>query len=152
MAAERSPRATAASAPDYDDIVRIIQLYVAGFNESDVSKFRETCHEDARITFSDAAGDLSSELVSDLFEEWAAPWEGVPGDEFVLRIVSVTQAGDGDVACVVLEMHTPNDPSNAWVDIHSLLRIDGVWKDTNKTATHRSRAGWASAVTASEAP
>ena len=47
---------------------------------------------------------------SALFEEWAAPWEGVPGDEFVLRIVSVTQAGD--VACVVLEMHTPNDPSN----------------------------------------
>jgi hypothetical protein len=48
----------------------------------------------------------------------------VPGDEFVLRIVSVIQAGD--VASVVLEMHAPNDVSNAWVDIHSLLRFDGV--------------------------
>ena len=94
MAVGRSPRVTAASAPDYDDIVRIIQLYVDGFNESDISKFREAFHEDARITFTDADGELSSELLSDLFEEWAAPWEGVPGDEFVLRIVSVTQAGD----------------------------------------------------------
>lgn len=25
-------------------------------------------------------------------------------------------------------------------DIHSLLRIDGVWKFTHKTATHSSRA------------
>jgi len=150
MARERASQATAGSAPDYDDIVRIIQLYVDGFNESDINNFTEAFHEDARITFTNADGELSSELLSDLFEEWAAPWEGVPGDEFVLRIVSVTQAGD--VACVMLEMHTPNDPSNAWVDIHSLLRIDGVWKDMNKTATHSSRAGWASAVTASEAP
>ena len=149
MAVERSPQTTAAAAPDYDDIVRIIQLYVDGFNESDIKKFKEAFHEDARITFTDADGELSSELLSDLFEEWAAPWEGVPGDEFVLRIVSLTQAGD--VACVVLEMHTPNDPSNAWVDIHSLLRIDGVWKDMNKTATHSSRAGWASEVAGSEA-
>ena len=150
MAVERSPQATAASAPDYDDIVRIIQLYVDGFNESDINKFKEAFHEDARITFTDADGELSSELLSDLFEEWSAPWEGVPGDEFVLRIVSVTQAGD--VACVILEMHVPNNPSEAWVDVHSLLRIDGVWKDMNKTATHSSRAGWASEVTATEAP
>lgn len=130
--------------------MRVIQLYVDGFNKSDINKFTEAFHEDARITFTDADGELSSALLSDLFEEWAAPWKGVPGDEFVLRIVSVIQAGD--VASVVLEMHTPNDPSNAWVDIHSLLRIDGVWKDMNKTATHSSRADWASAVTASGAP
>jgi ketosteroid isomerase-like protein len=149
MAVEPSSQPMAESSPDYDDIVRIIQLYVDGFNDSDVNKFREAFHEDARITFTDADGNLSSELLSDLFEEWAAPWEGVPGDEFVLRIVSVTQAGD--VASVMLEMHTPNDLSNAWVDIHSLLRIDGVWKDMNKTATHSSRAGSVSAVSASEA-
>jgi ketosteroid isomerase-like protein len=150
MTIEGSSQATAESAPDYDEIVRVIQLYVDGFNKSDINKFTEAFHEDARITFTDAEGELSSALLSDLFEDWAAPWEGVPGDEFVLRIVSVIQAGD--VASVVLEMHTPNDPSNAWVDIHSLLRIDGVWKDMNKTATHSSRAGWASTVTASEAP
>jgi hypothetical protein len=26
-----------------------------------------------------------------------------------------------------------------WIDFHSLLRINGVWKITNKTATHSSR-------------
>ncbi len=26
-----------------------------------------------------------------------------------------------------------------WIDFHNLLRINGVWKITNKTATHSSR-------------
>ena len=134
---------TPPTAPDYDEIVRVIQLYIDGFNQSDVNKFHEAFHEDARITFTDAEGELHSARLHDLFEEWAQPWEGVPGDEYVLRVLSVTQAGD--VAVVVLEMHTPNDPSNAWVDIHSLLRVDGTWKDMNKTATHSSRAEWAGA-------
>ena len=139
-----SHETTTGPAPDYDEIVRVIQLYVDGFNQSDINKFKEAFHEDARITFTNADGELSSELLSDLFEEWSAPWEGVEGDEFVLRVLAVTQAGD--VASVVLEMYTPNDLSNAWVDIHSLLRIDGVWKDMNKTATHSSRAAWAGAA------
>ncbi len=149
MAVDRSPELIG-QAPDYDEIVRVIQLYIDGFNESNIEKFREAFHEDARITFTDADGELSSALLSDCFEDWAAPWEGVPGDEFVLRIVSVIQAGD--VASVILEMHTPNDPSNAWVDVHSLLRIGGVWKDMNKTATHSTRAGWAGAAAAPGAP
>ena len=135
--------ATPPPAPDYDELVRVIQLYIDGFNESDITKFQECFHEDARITFTDAEGDLHSWLLSECFEEWSQPWEGVPGDEFVLRVLSVTQAGD--VACVVLEMYEPNDRSNCWVDIHSLLRIDGTWKDMNKTATHGTRADWAGA-------
>jgi hypothetical protein len=49
-----------------------------------------------------------------------------------------------DVKSVMLEMY-PGSPGerNCWVDVHSLLRIDGKWKDMNKTATHCSRAGWA---------
>ena len=35
------------------------------------------------------------------------------------------------------------DPPDGWVDMLSLLRIDGTWKIMNKTATHASRAGWA---------
>ena len=54
----------------------------------------------------------------------------------------MTQAGD--VASVLLEMQTADDPPGVgWVDIHALLRINGVWKDMNKTATNVSRAGWA---------
>ena len=36
-------------APDYDEIVRVIQLYIDGFNESDIDKFTEAFHEDAWI-------------------------------------------------------------------------------------------------------
>ncbi|MGH8861142.1 MAG: nuclear transport factor 2 family protein, partial [Jatrophihabitantaceae bacterium] len=100
---EVEPATAAPPAPDYDEIVRVIQLYIDGFNKSDIGKFRECFHEDARITFTDAEGDLHSDLLSDCFEAWSQPWEGVPGDEFVLSVLSVTQAGD--VACVVLEMY-----------------------------------------------
>jgi hypothetical protein len=31
------------------------------------------------------------------------------------------------------------DKSAGWIDFHNLLRINGVWKITNKTATHSSR-------------
>ena len=34
---------------NYDEIVRVAQLYVDGFNDNDVSKFREAFHEDAWI-------------------------------------------------------------------------------------------------------
>ena len=80
--------------------------------------------------------------VEESLDEWV-------GDEFAKdwehRILSMTQAGD--VASVMLEMHSAAEgPSTGWVDIHALLRIDGVWKDMNKTATHVSRAGWAATV------
>jgi hypothetical protein len=59
------------------------------------------------------------------------------------RIISVTQAGD--VANVLLGFDRPSRPAESPVDFHSLLRIDGKWKITNKTATHNSRAAWAGA-------
>ena len=61
------------------------------------------------------------------------------------RVISVTQAGD--VANVLLGFDdvsdTPDPSRRSWVDFHSLLRIKGHWKITNKTATHATRAGWA---------
>jgi methylglyoxal synthase len=51
----------------------------------------------------------------------------------------VTQAGD--IASVLLAFEDAEDPANRWVDLHALLRVAGVWKITNKTATHLSRAG-----------
>jgi len=53
----------------------------------------------------------------------------------------LTQAGD--VANVILGFDNADDPSDSWVDLHTLLRINGIWKITNKTATHSSRAAWA---------
>jgi hypothetical protein len=129
-------------APDRDEIVATVQLYFDGFIEGSAEKFRRCFHPDAWIVFTELDGELHAHLIADAFEDWASsegPCEGT--------FISVLQAGD--VARVLLEMHWPNDPVNdAWVDIHSLLRIDGVWVDTNKTATHASRAGWAGAVPA----
>lgn len=56
------------------------------------------------------------------------------------RIIQVTQCGD--VAVVVLGFDA-EDPDFRWLDIHTLLKLDGTWKIMAKTATHASRADWA---------
>jgi hypothetical protein len=55
----------------------------------------------------------------------------------------------GDIASVLLGSDNADDLSDGWVDLHTLLRIDGAWTIMNKTATHCSRAAWA-APTASD--
>ena len=128
---------TTATTPDYDEIVRVVQLYIDGF-KGDVDKFKEAFHEDAWIFFTDADGVLHKDLLTDCFERWAAANRHIEG-----RIISVTQARD--VASVLLGYDNTTDPSRCFVDFHALLRINGVWKITNKTATHSSRAAWAKA-------
>ena len=58
---------------DYDEIVRVVQLYVDAFNDNDVSKFKEAFDEAAWIFYIDADGILHKNLISDSFEQWAAP-------------------------------------------------------------------------------
>ena len=72
---------------DYDEIVRVVQLYIDGFNDNDINKFKEAFHEDA----------------------WMLSWDRAA------------------------------DKSAGWIDFHNLLRINGVWKIMNKSATHSSR-------------
>lgn len=128
-----------AIATDYDDIIRVVQLYVDGFNDCDINKFKEAFHENAWIFFTDAEGGLHKALLTDLFEEWATP----PKANIMSRFISVNQAGD--VAVVLLGFDNASKMSESWVDLHSLLRINGVWKIMNKTATHCTMAGWAGA-------
>lgn len=78
---------TNATTPDYDEIVRVVQLYLDGW-KGDADKFREAFHEDAWIFFTDADGRLHNSLLTDLFERWAATGAHVEG-----RFLSVTQAG-----------------------------------------------------------
>jgi len=118
---------------DYDEIVRVMQLYVDGFNDNDVSKFREAFHEDAWIFYIDLDGALHKSLISENFDEWAAP----PSWGIVGRVISVTQVGDA--AAVQLSWDHASDKSYGYIDFHNLLRINGVWKITNKTATHSGR-------------
>jgi hypothetical protein len=87
-------------------------------------------HEDAWIFFIDANGGLHKNLISESFEQWAAPLScGIVG-----RFISATRVGDA--ASVQLSFKGRSDE---WLDFHNLLRINGVWKITNKTATHSCR-------------
>jgi hypothetical protein len=116
---------------DYDAIIRIMKLYIDGFNDNDPSKFREAFDKDAWIFFIDADGGLHKNLISDEFERWATPLRrGVVG-----RFISVTQVGDA----ASVQVSFDREDSQGWRDFHNLLRINGVWKITNKTATHSSR-------------
>jgi Putative lumazine-binding len=116
--------------PDLDDyaaIVAAVQAYVDGWNDRDPKKFKRAFHEDAWIFYSDEAGTMHHELLDDqIFEEWAN--EGINVE---LRVLSVNQMGDA--ASVALACGTE------WFDFHNLMKIDGEWKITNKTASHKSR-------------
>jgi hypothetical protein len=76
---------------------------------------------------------LVHRLISECYSDWAEPANG----RATIRIISVTQAGD--VANVLLDWDH-EAVGNSWVDLHNLIRLNGTWKITNKTATHKSRA------------
>jgi hypothetical protein len=123
---------------DYDEIVRVMQLYLDAYNENDISKLKEAFHENAWIYFIDAAGTLHKGGMCERFEASLLN-NGLRkylGD-VVGRIISVTQVGDA--ASVQLSFDSASDQSSGWIDFHNLLRINGAWKITNKTATHSSR-------------
>ena|ERR1700761_3110919 len=122
------------TARDYEEIVRVMQLYVDGFNDNNVALFREAFHEDAWIFYVDAEGRLTKNLISESFAQWATP----PSWEVDGRIVSVTQVGD--VASVYMIWDNTSKSNQVWHDFHSLIKVGGVWKITNKTATHSSRS------------
>jgi ketosteroid isomerase-like protein len=115
---------------EYDKIVAATRLYIDGFNDRDVEKFKKAFHEDAMMFFTNEEGKLHIfHLNDEVFEGWAAEDEKRPPVE--LRIISVAQMGDA--ASVAL--HFGDD----WLDFHNLARVDGEWKITNKTASHSSR-------------
>ena len=121
---------------DYDSIVSVVQLYVDAFNDNDIRKLKEAFDKDAWIFYIDADGVLHKHLVSDSFEQWAAP----PSSGVVGRFISVNQVGDA----ASVELSFESEKIGGWIDFHNLLRINGVWKITNKTAVHRSRSASAS--------
>jgi hypothetical protein len=124
--------AMTARTDDYDAIIRVMRLYIDGFNDNDVTKFREAFDENAWIFFIDDNGSLHKHLISEDFERWAKP----PSWDVVARFVSVTQVGDA--AAVQLSFDSEKS-GGGWIDFHNLVRINGAWKITNKTATHSSR-------------
>ncbi|MBB3331696.1 hypothetical protein BDK63_002580 [Halomonas campaniensis] len=124
--------------PDHDEIVRVVQGYVEGF-QGRRDKLEEAFHEDAWILAVDAEGGFSKDLISDRFERWAASHRQVRG-----RVIQVTQAGE--VASVLLGFDNTETPADSWVDVLALLKLDGRWQITHKSAVHSTRAAWASPV------
>jgi hypothetical protein len=51
--------AVTARTDDYDEIVRVVQLYVDGFNDNDINKFKEAFDEDAWMYYTKPDGSLS---------------------------------------------------------------------------------------------
>jgi ketosteroid isomerase-like protein len=70
--------AVTARTDDYDEIVRVMQLYIDATNDNDVSKFKEAFDEDAWIFCVLEDGTLYKNLISENFEEWAAPPSWAP--------------------------------------------------------------------------
>jgi hypothetical protein len=123
------------SAPEIDEIKRVVQLYVEGFQDG-IEKLEEAFHRDAWIFALDADGVLATDLISARFERWANSQRAVKS-----RFIAVTQAGE--VASVLLGFDNSENLEDSWVDVIALIKIDGKWKITNKTAAHSSRAAWA---------
>jgi hypothetical protein len=123
-------------APDREEILRVIHIYTDGMGAHDPEVFREAFHPTARIAYTDAQGGLHEEPIADGFTayaEWPSPVS--------CRLLALVQTGD--VAIVVFGFDSASGAEESWLDIHSLLRLDGVWKIMHKTATHTSRADWA---------
>ena len=115
---------------EYDQIIATTRLYIDGFNERDVEKFKSAFHEDAWMFYIDPDGKLHNvSLEEKIFRSWAT--NNDKGNHVELRILSVTQMGD--VANVILAF------GHDYLDSHNMVRVDGEWKITNKTACHRSR-------------
>lgn len=137
-----TPENRVGHALDRNEIVRVVRLYTDGFGAHRPEMFEEAFHPSARIYWTDADGEFRENLIIDPAHDPDDPgnWSNLDW-RVSARIISVIQAGD--VANVVLGFDVNDDPELSWVDIHSLLRINGTWKIMNKTATHASRADWA---------
>ncbi|MDP3534685.1 MAG: nuclear transport factor 2 family protein [Halomonas sp.] len=122
-------------APEIDEIKRVVQLYVDGF-QGGIEKLQEAFHKDAWIFALDADGVLATDLISDRFERWANSQRAVKS-----RFIAITQAGE--VASVLLGFDNSENLEDSWVDVIALLKVQGTWKITNKSAVHSTRAAWA---------
>jgi hypothetical protein len=54
---------------DYDEIVRVIHLYLDAANENDLNKLKEALDENAWMFFIDADGALHKGVMREMFEE-----------------------------------------------------------------------------------
>jgi Putative lumazine-binding len=122
---------TATAIDQREAISEVMQLYIDGAAEGDVSKLKAAFHEQAWM-FGGMGGQRFDMPINDFF----ALAEKMPlktDDNFEARVVSIEQTGDAARAVVAED--------GAWgtvsfVDYFTLTQIDGAWKIVNKTFAH----------------
>jgi putative lumazine-binding protein len=120
-----------ATATDRDAITEVMQLYMDGAADGDVSKLEAAFHEQAWM-FGEMGGQRLDMPIKEFFGlAHAQPLK--TDDTFEARLVAVEQTDNAATAVV--------EEDGAWgsvsfVDYFTLARIDGDWKIVNKTFAH----------------
>lgn len=113
---------------EYDDIARVVQLYVDGMGQGDVDKLTEALHPDSRMFGLESQERFENVPIAE-FIQFASTMPADTGD-YQGRIASVTQVGSAAVALVLVDGAYGGV---SYADFLSLLRVQGVWKIVNKT-------------------
>jgi hypothetical protein len=115
---------------EYDEVRRVVQLFLDGEAKGDAGKLQEASHRDARM-FGSAGGTRYDMPIAE-FIEMAVKEPGDTGNHRA-RILSVQQTGDAAVAVVAEEGYWG---SLSFIDYLQLARIEGTWKVVSKLFAH----------------
>jgi hypothetical protein len=120
-----------ATATDREAITEVMQLYMDGAADGDVSKLEAAFHEQAWM-FGEMGGQRFDMPIKEFFGlAQAQPLK--TDDKFQARLVAIEQTGDAATAAVTEDAAWG---SVSFVDYFTLARIDGDWKIVNKTFAH----------------
>jgi hypothetical protein len=114
---------------EFDEIQKVISLYMEGSVSGDVPKLRQAFHKDARMF-----GSLGGKRYDIPIEEFFALAQSEPaGPNYKGRILSLNQVND---AATVTLAEDGFWGSISFVDFFALSKFDGAWKIVNKTFAH----------------
>ena len=114
----------------YDEVSRVVQLFLDGEAQGDATRLKEASHPDARM-FGSVAGTRYDMPIAE-FIELAVQEPGDTGNHRA-RILSVLQTGDAAVAQVAEEGYWG---TLSFIDYFQLARIEGTWKVVSKLFAH----------------
>jgi hypothetical protein len=116
---------------DHDDIRAVLQLYMDGSAQGDVSKLRDAFHPESRMFGS--LGGNRVDIPIEAFFELAGQGPADTAGRYRGRVISITQVGDAATATVAEDGFWG---TVSFIDFFSLARIDGRWLIVNKLFAH----------------
>ena len=114
----------------YDEVRRVVELFLEGEATGDAGKLRAASHPDARM-FGHVGGERYDLSIAE-FAELAVKEPGDTGQHRA-RVVSVEQTGDAAVAVVVEEGYWG---ALSFTDYFQLARVGTEWKVVSKLFAH----------------